>query len=74
MVKLLKDFGKRVQYSVFECILENGQKEEMCLRIEKTINPAEDKVRVYALCGACEKTIHIYGSGELVKDEKYYIL
>ncbi|HLG29654.1 MAG TPA: CRISPR-associated endonuclease Cas2, partial [Candidatus Brocadiales bacterium] len=64
----------RVQYSVFECLIDNQLLEKMMLRLNKVVNEAEDSVRVYVLCGNCEKAIKIIGQGEVSKEEKYYIL
>ncbi len=74
IAKILDDFGDRVQYSVFECLLEQDLLEKMIDRLEKVVKLDEDSVRVYALCGSCEKVIKVIGQGEVTKEEKYYIL
>lgn len=74
IANILEDFGDRVQYSVFECILDQGLLEKMISRLEKVVKEDEDSVRVYALCGNCEKVIKVIGQGEVTKEEKYYIL
>lgn len=43
-------------------------------RLEKVVKLDEDSVRLYALCGNCEKVIKVIGQGEVTKKEKYYIL
>ncbi len=74
IAKILEDFGDRVQYSVFECLLEKELLEKMVDRLDKVVNDKEDSIRVYALCANCEKAIKIMGQGEVSKEEKYYIL
>lgn len=74
IAKILDDFGDRVQYSVFECLIDKELLDKMISRLQKVVNVAEDSVRVYALCGTCEKAIKIIGQGEVSKEEKYYIL
>ena len=74
VAKILDDFGDRVQYSVFECIIDNELLEKMLSRLIKVANEAEDSIRVYALCGKCERVIRIIGQGEVSKEEKVYIL
>jgi len=74
IAKILEDFGDRVQYSVFECLLDQDLLEKMVDRLEKVVKLDEDSVRVYALCGNCEKVIKVIGQGEVTKEEKYYIL
>ena len=74
IAKILEDFGDRVQYSVFECLLEKELLEKMIDRLEKVVQEEEDSIRVYALCGNCEKGIKVIGQGEVTKEKKYYIL
>jgi CRISPR-associated protein Cas2 len=73
VAKILLDFGERVQYSVFECIMDDKLVEKMTSRLSKIIT-AEDSVRIYALCAKCEKAIIVIGSGEITKDENVFIL
>lgn len=74
LAKTLKDFGDRVQYSVFECILDAALLETMTSRIADIIDEAEDSIRIYALCNACEKSIHIMGQGTVSKEEDVYVV
>lgn len=74
IAKILEDFGDRVQYSVFECLIDQDLLDQLVSRLQKVIKEDEDSVRVYALCKNCEKAVKIIGLGEVTKDEKYYIL
>lgn len=74
IAKILDDFGDRVQYSVFECLIDRELLDKMISRLQKVAREAEDSIRIYALCGNCEKIIQIIGQGEVSKEEKYYIL
>jgi len=74
IAKILDDFGDRVQYSVFECVMKKDLLEKMVNRLLKVANEDEDSIRIYTLCSNCEKVIRIIGQGEVVKDENYYIL
>ena len=74
IANILEDFGDRVQYSVFECLLDLDLLGKMVGRLERVVKVEEDSVRVYALCGNCEKVIKVIGQGEVTKEEKYYIL
>jgi len=58
----LLDYGQRVQYSVFECILEDDLAEKMVARLKETIEPAEDRVRIYPLCATCRGRIQWFGT------------
>lgn len=73
LAKKLKDFGMRVQLSVFEADVQ--QKE--FLKLMEVLNKVElgeaDSIRLYKLCAACEKGVIIWGDGEITKDQPYYI-
>ena len=74
LARVLKDFGVRVQYSVFECLLDEQLLERMVTRIRDLLEESKDQVRIYQLCGACEKTVQILGEGEITKDPEVYIV
>lgn len=74
LAKTLEDFGDRVQYSVFECILDEHLLKKMTARINKIILPKDDSVRIYTLCRSCEKVIKIIGQGKVSKIEDVYIV
>jgi CRISPR-associated protein Cas2 len=70
----LKDFGRRVQLSVFECLLEEDQVQRMKARIERLTKPEEDSVRIYRLCGGCAPKVEVVGLGVLSEDPEVYIV
>ena len=74
LAKALKDFGDRVQYSVFECILDGDLLEKMVARIDRIVAEKDDSVRVYTLCASCERAIRVTGKGKVTKDEDIYII
>ena len=56
LANALEDFGVRVQYSVFECLLTPDQIERLRTRMASLLDPAEDSVRIYRLCqGLCRE-------------------
>ncbi|MBW1973230.1 MAG: CRISPR-associated endonuclease Cas2 [Deltaproteobacteria bacterium] len=74
VAKILLDYGRRVQKSVFECRV--GEKEYLKIkeRIEKTIDMNEDSVRYYFLCAKCQENIDISGWGTVTEDEETIIV
>ncbi len=74
LAKTIKDFGDRVQFSVFECLLNKELLERLHARIASVISAEEDSVRIYPLCAGCEKNLAILGQGELSREEEFYIL
>lgn len=49
IAKLLKGYGRRVQYSVFECVLSIAKYRELQQKLESKLNLLEDNVRFYPL-------------------------
>ena len=73
IAKTLLDFGIRVQYSVFECIMDDDAVERLTARLADLVSD-EDSVRLYALCAKCERAALVLGTGKRAKDENVYIL
>ncbi len=74
LAHMLKDFGQRVQYSVFECLLDAEALDRLRQRIEKLTDPLEDSVRIYRLCLECGQKVEIRGLGKVTKDPDVYVL
>jgi CRISPR-associated protein Cas2 len=49
VAKACKDYGIRVQYSVFECVINPAQWVELKHKLISTINKEEDSLRFYYL-------------------------
>ena len=63
--KTMKDYGQRVQKSVFECKLEPARMHELVQlldkkRLGKGSDPG-DSIRVYPLCAACSDKVIVLG-------------
>ncbi len=63
---LLKDYGRRVQYSVFECELEKKHIGRMTQEAVAVINQVEDSLIIYTLCAECVSKIETYGVSKKV--------
>jgi CRISPR-associated protein Cas2 len=60
--KVLKNFGERIQFSVFECDLTKEQILRMQHALEKVIKEEDqDSVRFYHLCDSCQRKIDRIG-------------
>ncbi len=55
--RVLADFGRRVQLSVFEADLSQERFERLLLRLRRLVHPGEDRIRVYRLCEACRARV-----------------
>lgn len=49
VARACRDFGQRVQYSVFECDVDPAQWVELRDRLIKEIDPAHDSLRFYQM-------------------------
>lgn len=70
----LKDYGRRVQYSVFECKLEGRALAELEERLGREMDEESDSCRVYRLCEGCAGEVRILGRGERYTDTAYVIV
>ncbi|MEE8390025.1 MAG: CRISPR-associated endonuclease Cas2, partial [Anaerolineae bacterium] len=59
--KLLKDYGERVQYSVFECVLRHQDLQRLRERLKPLLVTEEDDVRFYRLCETCRRKAAVWG-------------
>lgn len=65
LFKALKNFGTAIQYSAFECIIEEKDFAELQDVIRKVIHCDDDRVRVYTICKNCHGSIKNMGKGEI---------
>lgn len=56
-----KDFGQRVQFSVFECRVDAAQYEELRAKLTKIINTRTDSIRIYKLRGVRDDFLECIG-------------
>lgn len=74
IAKILLDYGPRVQYSVFEVQADAKALDRLRHRITAEVAPAEDSVRIYPICAACEGRIEIIGQGIVPQDPEFIII
>ena len=74
LAKKLKDFGPRVQYSVFEADVQKEELDKLKKILDQTELENSDSIRLYRLCLECKKSITIWGEGQITEDKDYYIV
>ena len=74
IAKTMKNFGERVQKSVFECRIDDQQFIRMKKALEEFMDMNEDSIRFYFLCKGCVERIEISGWGTVAEDEKVIIV
>lgn len=62
VAQVCKNYGQRVQYSVFECILDPAQWTRMRQRLIDVINPDQDSLRFYFLGANWQKRVEHVGA------------
>ncbi|NSW87043.1 MAG: CRISPR-associated endonuclease Cas2 [Syntrophobacteraceae bacterium] len=63
VAKIMKNYGERVQKSVFECNLGDEHFARMKDRVDSVIDHAEDSVRYYFICDKCIDNVDVVGLG-----------
>lgn len=70
---LLKDYGTRVQYSVFECRLDD----EGLVKLLKKLKPfvgTTDSIRTYYICRNCLKKLTVLGKTALPEEPEFFVV
>lgn len=67
--KKLKGFLVPVQKSVFEGHLPVKRYPDLRDLVRDTIQPAEDTVRIYHLCGGCVGLLELFGTSKSIATE-----
>lgn len=61
VAKICKNYGQRVQYSVFECDVRPAQFEEMEDELKQTIDEEWDSLRIYKLPKDRDRAVIVHG-------------
>ena len=65
----LLNYGTPVQYSVFECLLDEKGLARMKKATAKVIRPQVDRVRYYYLCAECVGKTEVTSGVEVLQEE-----
>jgi len=76
LAKKMCNYGQRVQYSVFECIVDKQQYKQMKKEALKFVDLKKDSLRLYRLCNDCKRRIESFGAkqGAEGKEDKAIIV
>ncbi len=69
VAKACKDFGQRVQYSVFECIVDPAQWTMLKDRLISEIDPEKDSLRFYYLGSNWQNRVEHVGAKASIDQE-----
>ena len=70
----LLDYGTPVQYSVFECLLNEEGLGRLKRAVGKVIRPRVDRVRYYPLCQSCLKKVEVSSGVEVLSEEEVIVV
>jgi CRISPR-associated protein Cas2 len=70
----LLNYGTPVQYSVFECLLDDGGVARMKRAVKKVIRPRVDRVRYYYLCQGCLKKVEVTSGVDVLSEEEVIVV
>ena len=70
LAKKLCNYGQRVQYSVFECFLDQDQYKKMKKEVLKFVDLEKDSLRIYRMCGECINHIESFGIKRGTEDDE----
>lgn len=71
--KALKAYGERIQYSIFECSLDNTLYAKLKARLNPLIDADEDSIRFYHLCESCKSKVERIGGIIPSEDDDFII-
>lgn len=61
VAKVCEGHGQRVQKSVFECVLNPAEMEQLKHRLRREVNPEEDSLRIYRLREPRDRYLRVIG-------------
>ncbi|MGQ9921381.1 MAG: CRISPR-associated endonuclease Cas2 [Desulfobacca sp.] len=74
MAKQCKNFGQRVQKSVFECTVDELHYERLIRALVKVMDEEEDSLRIYHLLEPVEKHIRVFGWNKKIDFDKPLVI
>jgi CRISPR-associated protein Cas2 len=74
VMRIVGGYGRRVQYSVFECEVRPAQVLELQQRLRRVIRPEQDSVRFYLLCEECLGKVVTLGLGDIHRVEPMVLI
>lgn len=72
--KVLEGYGRSVQYSVFQCQIDDEKCDALEKRLKREIDEQEDDIRFYPLNRADLKRVRLLGKAKLeLKQDIYFV-
>lgn len=74
VMKIVEGYGRRAQYSVFECEIAPAALRQLQERLRDVIDDSEDDVRFYALCQECLSKVTVLGKAVIHRPVSYQLI
>ena len=74
IARVMKDYGLRVQKSIFEVDVNDCQFREMKCRAEAEMVAEEDGVKFFPMCGRCSDTVLTLGKNIRIEEQASYLI
>jgi CRISPR-associated protein Cas2 len=74
LAKFLEGYGRRVQWSVFECFLSLDEMRDLYVRVGKLVKSEEDNVRFYWISEEAVGRSLVIGGEMPTSPPKYYVI
>lgn len=75
VAKILKEYGQRIQKSVFECTDISEEKYlKLKDRLEGCVDSSEDTIRYYFICRKCLQKMEFTGIGEFPSKNNFMVV
>lgn len=74
IARIMKDYGRRVQKSIFETDIDERSFAEMRRRVEYVMVREDDGVKYFPLCDRCADTLVALGVRAVVPEEADYLV
>ena len=74
VMKLLRNYGAHVQYSVFECELKPTAYDTLHEQLKKLVSPKQDSLRFYFLDEDQVKKIETIGRKPVERAQEFYVV
>jgi CRISPR-associated protein Cas2 len=70
----LEGYGRRIQWSVFECFISLDEMRQLHQKVKKLVKPEEDDVRFYWIPTEAASMVLTIGSSKSEPPPKYYVI
>ena len=73
VANILLDYGVRVQYSVFECLVDAKTLDKIIVMLSP-FTEGNGSIRFYQICEACLKKMVLQGSGKVTEEVLFHLV